>query len=331
MNGSLLSPGLVRFQYFLSQVQIILEKASNAENPALTAYTSDLRTPAFMLEGLSRVYKKIYPHQKLKKLNKLFKQLEDLLGQIDYYDSFAKELEQNEKIPPVLISYLKKQSAEKISELNDIFEKEKWTGKKQKQLSEISDILEKINWHDEREDADDVLSVYEKAIEKLIKKYKTEEYRFTDLEADVHELRRQLRWLSIYPQAFRGLMQLEASNDFPDYLKKYHTSEILQSRYNVMPDGSGLPVHIFFRAEYYYGLSWIIAELGKLKDSGLTIMVLNEAIHSVYKTHQNTSSLVLGMLEKSQLQIPDIIKESQQISDTFFKEDILANLVLGEK
>jgi hypothetical protein len=55
--------GLSRFLYFLEKIKNILEKAESAENPALVAYTEDIRTPLFMLEALSRLYKKIHPHQ----------------------------------------------------------------------------------------------------------------------------------------------------------------------------------------------------------------------------------------------------------------------------
>ncbi len=59
MNTNSPSQGLERFNYFLKQVQTILDKANESENPALIIYQENIRTPFFMLEALTRIYKKI--------------------------------------------------------------------------------------------------------------------------------------------------------------------------------------------------------------------------------------------------------------------------------
>ncbi|MGN6533479.1 MAG: hypothetical protein ACTHK0_17185 [Ginsengibacter sp.] len=320
--------GLSRFLFYLEKIKTILQKAESAENPALNAYTQDLRTPLFMLEALSRLYKKIHPHQKLKKLNKQFKELEDQLGAIDYYDSFAKEFALNDKIPSAIITYLKDKTAEKTEGLNTCFKKENWIGNNNNRISKITKTLQKIDWLNEKEDTAAILNIYQQAIEKLDKKYKIPNLRFTDVEKDVHELRRELRWLSIYPQALRGLIQLKSNPDTPDFLKKYLTPEILHSLFNIMPDGSNLQDHIFLNDNYYYALSWMIAELGKLKDNGLKIVLIEESISIVYKTNENVEQLAYGLCGENQMKIPQVLTHSEQLANTFFDENILENLII---
>ncbi len=319
--------GLSRFLFFLEKLKTILEKAESAQSPAFVAYTEDMRTPLFMLEALTRLYKKIHPHQKFKKLNKLFKDLEDRLGAIDNYDSFAKEFAKEKRIPPAITSYLEKKTKEKTEELNDDLKKKKWIGKHKKRLSKITKQLENINWLNEKEDTLAILNVYTKNINKIIKRYKKPNLQFLDIENDLHELRRQLRWLSIYPQALRGLIQLRSNAEVPDFLNKYLTPEIVNSLFNIMPDGTGLEEHILLNDHYYYALSWMIAELGTLKDGGLKIVIIEESIANIYKTCEKTEELAYAISGDGQMKIPQILTYSEQITKTFFDENILENLI----
>lgn len=325
--SSFIPVGKARFIYFLNEVQTILEKAASSENPALLLYKEDMRTPFFMLEALSRLYKKIHDHKKLKKLNQLFKDIEDRLGEIDFYDGFHKQFLDQKNIPDLILVYLKDKTDEKTEELNHYLKKENWIGKHKKRVSKIIKDLDEINWFDEKNDTIAILDIYHDDIKKVIKKYKNKNKQFTEIESDVHELRRQLRWLSIYLQALRGLMQLKLNPEPPDFLKKYLTPEIINSAYSVMPDGSALQHHILLNDNYFYSLSWMIAELGKLKESGLKIEILEESIAGVYKTKENVKQLVYSICDENQPTIPQILEQSQKVAGTFFDENILENII----
>ena len=169
--------------------------------------------------------------------------------------------------------------------------------------------------------------MYQNNIEKILHKFKDPEKEFTDIEKDVHELRRQLRWLSIYPQALMGLMELKADGEPPAFLLKYLTDEIINSPYNKMPDGSILENHILLNQNYYFALSWMIARLGKLKDSGLKIELLQEALSKVYKASENVTTLAYELCDSTQPTIPQILLEAQTITRTFFEEDIPDHIV----
>lgn len=321
--------GKSRFIHFLTKIESILDEAASSDDPGRFIYSSDMRTPLFMLEALSRIYKKIHAHKKIKKINTEFKDLEDFLGQIDFYDGFYKEFLDNKQIPGLVTLYVKDRAEKKIKEFNKHLKKEDWIGKHKKRLKKIYKKLDSIEWFDQKNDTIAILEVYQDDIEKIIKKYKNSQKEFTDIEADVHELRRELRWLSIYPQALLGLMEFKSDGEPPEFLKKYLTPEIINSPYNKMPDGSILQNHILLNQNYYFGLSWMIAELGKLKDSGLKIEVLEKSIAKVYKAKENVSQLAYSICDDNQPTILQILDEAHSISKAFFDEDILEHIVVS--
>jgi len=319
--------GKSRFLFYLNQLQDILEKAESSENVALSIYSQNARTPLFMLEGLSRIYKKMHDKKKFSKLNTLFKDFEDRLGSIDFYDGFYHEFENDKRMPDLIVSYVNDKKEEALKLLGEDLKETKWIGKNKKRISKIIKKLNEIDWLDDKEDASEILKAYQHYIGKITGKYQVNKIHFTNLESDVHELRRELRWLSIYPQALSGLMQLTAPTDPQEFLKKYLTPEITNSPYNVMPDGSGLADHITLDRNYFYALSWMIAELGKLKDSGLKIDLAEESLVSVYKTSAHSEELAHSLGDGNKLTIAEILHQSETIAQTFFEENILEHLI----
>ena len=144
-----------------------------------------------------------------------------------------------------------------------------------------------------------------------------------------HELRRELRWLSIYPQALRGLIQMKPSIDSPEYLKKYLTPEIINSPFNKMPEAAaGQPI-IYVEADYFYALSWLIAELGKLKDNGLKIVVLKEAVQSLNKVSDgDAEQQALLFCGEGQITTLAILEKSKNASLQFFGERVLEQMLI---
>jgi hypothetical protein len=252
------------------------------------------------------------------------------VGTIDLYDKFHKKFLTQKNMPEPVTNYLKSKMDEKLKTLNHFLEKENWIGKHKKRVEKIIKKLDKIDWPDEEDDTLELLHIYTYYINKINQNYKKSDLTFKDIEADVHELRRELRWLSIYPQALRGLMQLKEDNEPQDFFKKYLTPEIVNSPYNVMPDGSALQNHILINKNYFYALSWMIDALGTLKDSGLTVMALEESLHSVYKITSGIEQLAYSICDDSQMKIPDILTRSQQIAKIFFEENILENLISNQ-
>lgn len=323
--------GHLRFEYFLNQFQALLVKSSKEKNPALWLYQNNARTPLFMLEGLAKMYAGIHNKKKFSKIKEHFKLLEDAIGQIDYYDAFAKEFLINKKIPATITTYMQAQSREKIQSLNEILLEKNWLGDGAVRLNKIRKKLEKVDWQDEKEDISNIQQFYLTAINKILEFINKKDFRFTDVEKDVHEFRRMIRWLSIYPQALRGCIQLgKAKTKAPEYLKKYLTKAITTSPYNVMPDAADQKYFLLFEQNRFYALSWVIAELGNLKDNGLKVEVIKEALLQTSKiTEKDALAKAYKLAGPGQKTIAQVLAAAGKLSKTFCKEKNLELMITG--
>jgi len=329
MNKSSETPtGLLRFQFYLQQLQTILDKASASENPALSLYQLNARTPFFMLEALSRMYEKIHNKKIFGKLKVHFKLVEDMLGAVDYYDGFYKEISSDKKIPAAIKKFLQTKTAEKIAALNEVLEGEGWVGSDNKRMKKITAKLKNADWLDEADDCDEIKKKYHKAIESIIDNIKSNEINFDNVEEDVHELRRELRWLSIYPQCFQGLFQLKANNKPTTVQKKYLTKEITSSPFNKMPPKGKFKATITLNANNFYALSWMIAELGKLKDSGLKIQALTEALLATTKSQEKQAlQNAYKLCGPGQKTMAEILTLAKKESNQYFEEGLLEGMI----
>ena len=217
--------GQLRFEFYLNQLETLLINSSKQKNPGLWLYQNNARTPLFMLEGLAKMYSGIHNKKKFEKLKVHFKLLEDTIGQIDYYDAFAKEMLANKKIPATVTNYLQAQSREKIQSLNEILTEKEWLGDDNTRIKKIRKKLGKADWQDEKEDVKSIQEFYITAINKILEFINEKNFHFTNIENDVHEFRRMLRWLSIYPQVLRGCIswgnqKMPHPNFYPNILPK---------------------------------------------------------------------------------------------------------------
>lgn len=321
--------GYQRFDYFLQQLQVALNKAMETGNPGLSLYQQNVRTPLFMLESLSRLYRGIHNKKIFSRLNELFKVFEDQLGAVDYYDGFSKDFSGKENISAGIKDFIKAQLESKLSGLNELLREKGWVGEDNKRMLEISMKLKKVDWLQPEEDKAGIRKCYVESIATVIKSVESGKINFDNVEEDVHELRRSLRWLSIYPQALRGLIQMKPSIDSPEYLKKYLTSEIINSPFNKMPEAASWKPVIYVEADNFYALSWLIAELGILKDNGLKIVVLKEAVQSLNKVSNGDAEQQAFLLcGKGQMTTSAIIEKAKNVSLQFFKERVLEQLLI---
>ena len=322
--------GQARFDFFLTQLQTLLDKAAKQKNPALWLYQNNARTPLFMLEGLAKLYAGIHNKKKFTKLKAHFKLLEDAIGQIDYYDAFAKEFAGNKKIPATVVSYLQAQSREKIQSLNEILTEKDWIGAGKSRMEKIRKKLKKADWLDEPKDVEGIRDFYFSSINGILEFSNQKNFHFENVEKDVHELRRMLRWLSIYPQALKGCIQLSQAKKSPAYLSKYLTKAITGSPYNVMPDAGDLRYFLLLDKNRFYALSWMISELGNLKDSGLRLEVIKEALIQSGSTDEKAALIkARSFLGNRQLTEQQVLDQAEAILKTFCKEQNLESLVIG--
>ena len=323
--------GQIRFEYFLNQLQELIAKSSKQKNPALWLYQNNARTPLFMLEGLAKLYAGIHNKKKFTKIKEHVKLLEDAIGQIDYYDAFAKEFVSNKKIPAGIKNYLQAQSREKIQSLNEILHENNWLGYDADRIEKIRKKLGEADWQDEKEEIKSIHQYYIAAINKILEFINEKNFQFTNVEKDLHEFRRMIRWLSIYPQALRGCVQLSKSKiAIPKYLTKYLTKEITGSAYNKMPDAAGMKHFLLFDQNRFYALSWMIAQLGNLKDSGLKVEVIKEALLQTSKTAEKEAlEKAYKLAGPNHKTIQQLLDASETTIKTFCKEKNLEALITG--
>lgn len=323
--------GLIRFDHFLNQFEGLLAKASKQKNPALWLYQNNARTPLFMLEGLAKLYSGIHNKNKFTKLKAQFKLLEDTLGAIDYYDSFAKEFVKNNNIPAAITSYIQAQSREKLQSLNEILKEKEWLSEGNIRMEKVRKKLAKAGWEKEKEEVKSIHEFYLLSLKEILNFINQKDFHFENVETDVHELRRKLRWLSIYPQALLGSIQLsKPKTAVPKYLAKYLTKEIIGSPYNMMPDAAGHTHFLLFDKNRFYALSWMIAELGKLKDNGLRVQVIKEAILQTSATNEKAALLkAYKICGPRQVTIQQALSHAEAICKTSCKEKNLETLIMG--
>ena len=323
--------GLARVDYCLNKLQILLDKPAKQKNPALWLYQNNARTPMFMLEALAKLYGGIHNKKIFAKVKTDLKLLEDAIGQIDYYDAFAKEFLLDKNMPATITNYLQAQSREKIQSLNEILMERKWLGEGNIRMEKIRKKLAKADWQKEKEDIKSIQQFYITAINKILEFINQKDFQFTNVENDLHEFRRMLRWLSIYPQALQGCIQLsKPKTAVPKYLTKYLTKTITGSAYNVMPDAVDQQYFLLLDQTRFYALSWMIAEMGNLKDGGLKAEVIKEAILQTSKANEKTAlANAYKLAGAGQLTIKQIFATAGNINKTYCKEKNLESLITG--
>ena len=306
--------GPARFNLYLDKLENLLLEAAKQSDPAVWLYQNGARTTLFMLEGLAKLYRNLHNKKRFEKMEAHFKLLEDTIGSIDHYDNFAKEFAADRKVAARVTKFVEAKAQEKTAELNKLLMDKNWIGKNADRLSKIRKKLSDADWLDDRAEMKAIEAYYKRSIEKINEFAKSYESGFTELETQVHELRRKLRWLSIYPQTLQGAIQLTKTSSKDKNVKKYLTPEIVNSPFNKMPAASINRYVLTFNRDYFLALSWMIAELGKLKDEGLRFFVLNEA---------GAGSKTDAVNEAT------ILSKASNITHTFFAEKNFEKMIAG--
>ncbi len=294
------------FQYHLDQLQEYLIKASAEKDPGMWLLKNNARTPVFMMEALCKMYKELN-EKTFTKLKERFKTLEDGIGRLDYYTGFEEPYKDDVEVS----AYIKKKIGESSKQLNNILIDEKWIVKDNKRVRKAFEKLEKIKWPEEKENVLLIDRFYKKSIAEIEYFYNSTGGQFTDIEQHIHELRRKLRWLSIYPHAVRGTIQLHGNTEDPE-LRQYITEDVIHSPFNTFPPELNCNFIFLLNKAPFLSLSWMISTLGKIKDNGLKFIIAHEAGINDAANHD---------------QMKAILQDASEICKDFFDKKILQQLV----
>lgn len=316
-----MKPGPGRFDTYLSKLEEIFLESSKTDNPANYLFENNARTVLFMLEGLSKIYAGLHNKKRFSKLGYRFKVLEDLLGEMDYYHAFALDFKQDPGMPANIREYLEKRKHEAANELNIVLLKAKWINHDPLRFKKIRNKLKEADWMNASNEVAAMHEFYKNETIAVHAFYSSTGNEFHDIEFQVHSLRRKLRWLSIYPQAMQGGIQLSEPSAATGMPSKYMTPEIVNSPFNQLPSAQpGQPVLILNR-EGFIALSWMISELGKLKDRGLRVIATTEAVQgSEFVVDNIAVHRAFELNHMSDTGLQDIMAKAKMICAEYFGE-----------
>lgn len=309
------------------KLQSLLTKASKQKSPSLWLHQNNVRTSLFMLEALTRIHDYAFDEKIFAKWHKRFKKMEDVFGEIDYYLVLEKELKANKKIDKATVAYFTEKAKKRLEKSDSrLLEKEWLEGK----LKEFDARLNEYTVVYNKEYLNELKLTIKADIENILIFLQKIDYSFTQFEKQVHEVRRKLRWLSIYAQALNGLIQLKKTAKKPKYQINYFTPEILKSPFNKLPVKPKNAVIMEFDHDSFFALSWIIRELGILKDNGLRVMALAEAISKTTDcSTQEAKEKAHALLGIDKNLEEKILKQVSEMVKTFIlKDKILDTLVI---
>lgn len=315
---------IVPFQHYSSQLIAKLQRSKKEKNPALWLYKNELRAEAFMLESLYRLFEKgIDPD--FRDGNKLFKKLEDALGQIDFFDVFYQEFKTNKKISPDAKTYILKKKEKSLKRFEKLLTKK---GGLEKQIHQTDLFIKGKKLNFDRPTIKKIEAAIQKEIIVIKEFVKSTDGNFTKVEEELHEIRRKLRWLSIYGQSLQGVIKLEDTEKKEGWVKKYITKDIVNLPFNKLPLNI-FPAHVLYRKNNFYALSWMIFELGKLKDTGFRLEFLAKVIRKV----ENIDSEAAMKKAEIALVVKEnevaLLKHASRLMDEFLNQDkILDGLII---
>ena len=281
---------------------------SKVKGDAEKFYVAGGRNVLFRLETLARIAGGLGDKDDFEDAKEHFKRSEDLIGEYDFYVAWQKMFHEKKKC---LISF------------NDIF------GDNITSVAEeISDDLN--NWNDytsenlllnfrkrchelrfenEKSLSAAFSSFIVKSTTKIVKDYQQGEFNTGDIEKGLHELRRKLRWISLYIQNANGLVQLQPIGNPEKKFAGYLTRETISSPFMKLPENKHISTPVLIRTETYAAFSSVIASLGALKDQGLAMELF----------HGNAD-----LLDCAGIRNPDtseVLKKADQLIQKFFDHD----------
>jgi len=267
--------------------------------PGHRLYQAGGRTSLFMVQALARI------ERGSRKSPAVFegllgdvKRLEDTLGDIDYWWCFLQSVERR-GLPAPLAGWAANKHAQACGRLEGWLAAGDWIDHKYLpadapvtlRTRALGKALRKATWPGRKRER---RRVGRYLVERL-RKVHTDALALdmNDLEAGVHELRRKVRWFSLYAAALDGAVVLDPDVAPPTKgWSRYLGEAVVNSPFNRLPaPGAGVDP-LTLPAPLFYALSWTIAELGGIKDAAQETELVEHGLHATHVT--GTAAKLLG-------------------------------------
>lgn len=318
-------PGdLFILQSYGSELLHLFQDAITKPEPALYLYKHKARTPLFMMESLLRLLENIRHDETIKKDRKIVKKLEDALGKVDTYDQFHQHFSKQKGVSKKQLVYFEEKMDKALRKLDArLLKHEYYQGVFNTLVSDL-----KINFNDEKliSRIKEELKWELKASLHFFMQYPA---GFKNVETDVHELRRKLRWISIYGQSLQGILVMKGDKKKYTWEKKMINPKIKTSAYNKLPEGKNLLASIVVNQKAFIALNYVIDRLGEIKDKGLTIKALQKSIESENSAGKKKASTHATRELKLDYTEKDLLKEAYELLQRFFVEYKIHELIFG--
>jgi hypothetical protein len=267
-------PQLARFQKPLAALREVLRPERLTPQTVDATIDEVVRVDArgrlFALEGLLRLYDALYGRP-LADLLEPIKAAEDAIGK---FTEKVEYLEFAGKVgaPPGAIAELGRVAEEVRAQLRSSL------ARVPAALDALAETTEELPWRDEAADARGVI----REVARELGKNAALEYDLGELQAGIHELRRDLRWFLVYMQALDGLIQLEAPG-VPLRLNCYSylvDHPIARSRFSRIDPNPALRWITSVPTTYFLALSKVVNELGEVKTFAEDVEALAHALEA---------------------------------------------------
>jgi hypothetical protein len=225
-----------------------------------------------MLQGLARVSLGTGGDEEVfSELLQDVKIIEDALGEVDWWWSLA-EKGTTWGLPDALMARARERHHAASGRVIGWLEARGWIdhrylpdeGEVKLRVHRIGRSLYDVSWPSPRKEHKELTKFLRDRARSIEEASRTLD--MNDIEHGVHELRRKLRWISIYATALDGAVQLDHEAKTPKGYARYMTPAVVENPFNVLPKGDGTAKPVMIPAPLFYALSWTIAELGTLKD-----------------------------------------------------------------
>jgi hypothetical protein len=306
------------YRKFLNNFQKLLTQCSSKKNPAWWLYKHEARTVFFMLEGIARIHYKTEKKRNLGSRYKTFKKLEDLLGDIDHFHELIVKYSSHRNIPEKVILWLEERKSKAILKLNNDLTKNDYY----KRFFEIHQNAASLDFNNEdflKNIAAQIISEYKECYDF----FEQHKIAFSSMEEQVHELRRKLRWLHIYGKSMGGFLQLKNSGQVYQWEKAFIKARITKSTFNILPVRKGLKHYLLVDKKAFLASSYVVYELGEIKDKGLAIESLAELLEKFKASSSGNYRIEAQKLLKMRDSYENLLKQAHGLLRKFFKIDAI--------